>query len=168
MANNAENGSTSKVGTFIRIFNRDISLSSINSVFMNKDGYEIVLSLNHISSSVKDDSATGELVHWYLENEQAYKNHGAKLISVLQATDMFIIPCSSEGNRLDIVNKNNISYIKYDYKNSKITFNFKNSIYKKGSWVSDFIHWKFSNTETYCIEESNVFNSIDSISSVFN
>ena len=139
---------------FIKILNRDVNVSSINSIFLNKEGKEIVFSLNHISTTSRGQDISS-LLHYYLD-DNSYSLAGKELLNIISEYPNFLIPISTENNRLDIINLDNVSYIKYNSEKLQITFNFKNSIFKNGVWVSDFIHWKFSSVNEYNIEITNL------------
>lgn len=142
---------------FISILNRDVNINSINSIFLNKEGKEIVFSLNHISTTNKGQN-TSTLLHYYLD-EDSYSKAGKELLQIITDTNSnFLIPISQENNRLDIINLNNVSYIKYNPEKLQITFNFSNSIYKNDIWISDFIHWRFSSEKDYNLEIRNLNN----------
>lgn len=152
---------------FIRILNRDLNISSINSIFFNKENKEITFILNFLVGEANNKYNIGdknnllpETFRLYLESEKDYELTGTKLLNELVESKMFIVPCSNEPNRLDVINLDNVSFIRYNENKLTITFNFKNSICRNGVYVSDFIHWKFSSLDSYLQELKNVNNNI--------
>lgn len=158
---------------FIDVANKSINTNSVNSIYFNKQNREIVFSMNLTVSKKQrngmefkeskegggnhqDNDLVPDVFVWYFDSVLDYNRFGNELAEILKSTGEFIFPTSPEPDRLDVINITNLAYVRYNKSANRITFNFNNSIYSKGLWISDFIHWKLSTEQYFEMEYNNI------------
>lgn len=124
----------------IKVSNRVINLDKVSYVHFNDENCEIIINLgNDVSIRNNNNISVADHFYWYFQTREAYKKYSEALLDLMG--DNFLKPNNINNNRCDVINLDKVSYIKYNFKQNKLTFNFDFSKTQGLLKICDFAHW---------------------------
>lgn len=129
----------------VKIANKIINLDKITHIHVDKDKHQVIFNIINDRDSREENSTILDWVDWYINEDKFDKT--IKSLELMLPSNFIIPPPGKTVGRSDIINLNNVSYIRFNDKLDRVIFNFAVSRVRFGELVTEHAYWDSIGTD---------------------